>query len=178
VTITAELVENGEVSPYLIEVLQPGDALEVYGPLGGFFVWEGKDTRPLLLVAGGSGIVPLMCMLRHRATLEHKVPTKLLYSVRSPEDRIYADELAGLANKGDELELLYPYTRTAPDGWSGFTGRVNTDLLKQVAFPTNTNQVAYVCGPTSFVEVVASSLLATGLEAEAVRTERFGPSGS
>jgi ferredoxin-NADP reductase len=178
VTITAELVENGEVSPYLIEVLQEGDNLEVYGPLGGFFIWEGKDSRPLLLVAGGSGIVPLMCMLRHRATLEHKVPAKLLYSVRSPEDRIYAEDLAELAKKDDGLELLYTYTRATPENWTGFKGRVNAEMLKQVAFSTSTHQIAYVCGPTSFVEVAASSLLAIGLEAEAILTERFGPSGS
>jgi ferredoxin-NADP reductase len=178
VTITAEFVAEGEVSPYLIEVLQVGDRLEVYGPIGGFFIWEGKDTRPLLLVAGGSGIVPLMCMLRHRATLKNKVPAKLLYSVRSPGDRIYAEELANLAEKQDGLELLYTYTRVTPDNWTGFKGRVNTEMLKQVAFPNNTKQLAYVCGPTSFVEVVASSLLTLGLEAEAILTERFGPSGS
>jgi ferredoxin-NADP reductase len=178
VTITAELVQEGEVSPYLIEVLQPGDSLEVYGPIGGYFVWEGKDTCPLLLVAGGSGIVPLMCMLRHRAILSHKIPTKLLYSVRSPEDRIYAEELAELANKQDGLELLYTYTRVAPEGWTGFKGRVNAEMLRQVAYPVHDHQVAYVCGPTSFVEVVASSLLNVGLEAEDILTERFGPSGS
>jgi ferredoxin-NADP reductase len=177
VTITADLVEEGEISPYLIEVIQPGDKLEVYGPIGGFFIWEGKDTRPLLLVAGGSGLVPLMCMLRHRATLTNKVPAKLLYSVRSPKDRIYADELAELANKQDGLELLYTYTRAAPKDWTGFKGRVNAGMLRHIIYPETTQQRAYVCGPTSFVEVVASSLLMVGLETQAIRTERFGPSG-
>jgi ferredoxin-NADP reductase len=178
VTITAELVENGEVSPYLIEVLQPGDSLEVYGPIGGYFIWEGNDIKPLLLVAGGSGIVPLMCMLRHRASLANKIPARLLYSVRSPEDRIYAADLVELAQKQDGLEVLYTYTRVAPEGWTGFKGRVNAEMLMQVAYPVHDNQVAYVCGPTSFVEVVASSLLSVGLEAEHILTERFGPSGS
>jgi ferredoxin-NADP reductase len=175
VTITAELVQDGEVSPYLVDVLAQGDSLEVYGPIGGYFIWEGNDTKPLLLVAGGSGIVPLMCMLRHRAILSHKIPTKLLYSVRSPEDRIYADDLVELANKQDGLELFYTYTRVAPEPWTGFKGRVNGEMLMQVA---SANQLAYVCGPTSFVEVVASSLLNVGLEAEHILTERFGPSGS
>lgn len=177
VTITAELVEEGEVSPYLIEVLQEGDTLEVYGPIGGYFIWEGQDTRPLLLVAGGSGIVPLMCMLRYRTSLTNKIPAKLLYSVRSPKDRIYADELEELAKKQDGLELVYTYTRVAPENWTGFKGRVNAEMLKRIVYPTTTQQLAYVCGPTSFVEVVASSLLAVGLEAETIRTERFGPSG-
>jgi ferredoxin-NADP reductase len=178
VTITAQLVEDGEVSPYLTEVLQEGDVLGVYGPIGGYFIWDGQDTKPLLLVAGGSGIVPLMCMLRYRASLTNKIPAKLLYSVRSPEDRIYADELTKLAQKQDGLELYYTYTRVAPEGWTGLKGRVNAAMLKQIIFPATTQQLAYVCGPTSFVEVVASSLLRVGLEAEAVRTERFGPSGS
>jgi ferredoxin-NADP reductase len=177
VTITAELVKDGEVSPYLVDVLTQGDSLEVYGPIGGYFIWDGKDTKPLLLVAGGSGIVPLMCMLRYRASLTKKIPARLLYSVRSPEDRIYADELAELAQKQDGLELLYTYTRVAPEGWTGFKGRVNQEMLKRIVYPTTMQQLAYVCGPTSFVEVVASSLLNVGLEAEHILTERFGPSG-
>jgi ferredoxin-NADP reductase len=167
--ITVERLEDGEVSPYLAEELLVGDKLELRGPIGGYFVWTAEQGGPLLLVGGGSGVVPLRSMLRHRAAAGSPVPARLLYSARSPTDVIYREEL-------DALGVVYTFTRAQPPGWTGYARRVDEDMLREVAF-TDTEGVAYVCGPTRFVEVVADGLLAVGYEPERIRTERFGPTG-
>jgi ferredoxin-NADP reductase len=172
VTITVERLADGEVSPYLTEELRVGDELEIRGPIGGYFVWPGTDAAmPLLLVAGGSGVVPLRSMLRHRRNIDSSVPVRLLYSARSLPDVIYRAELDQHA---DGVLVIYTLTRTQPSGWTGHAGRVDTALLAEVAWPAGKAPVAYVCGPTPFVEVVASGLVALGYPAQRVKTERFG----
>jgi ferredoxin-NADP reductase len=173
VAITVEKLDEGEVSPYLAEVVQAGDQLELRGPIGGWFTWDARDGGPLLLVAGGSGLVPLMSMLRHRRAAGSDAPARLLLSARRPEVVLYRDELAEL---GDEL-VTVTYTRAAPPGWTGATGRVDRALLEQVAWPPGEEPRIYVCGPTGFVDVVADTLVALGHEPGRVRTERFGASG-
>ena len=176
--LTVEWVEDGEVSTYMHEVLIPGDRIEVRGPIGGYFVWEVGTEAPLLLIAGGSGIVPLMAMLRHRKAAHATVPTRLLYSSRTREDVIYAEELAQLGNAGDGLEIFHTFTRQAPPGWSGYTRRIDLPMLAELASPLGPNIQAYVCGPTQMVESVANGLLQVGLDAGQIRTERFGPTGA
>jgi ferredoxin-NADP reductase len=161
VELTVERLPRGEVSVYLHDVAEPGDELEVRGPIGGWFVW--RADSPALLVGGGSGVVPLMAMLRHRRRTAPELPMRLVYSVRTPEDVIYADEL------GDETELTF--TRTPPDGWSGHTGRIDASML------ADAGGTAFVCGSNGFVEAASMLLLETGFEPEQVRTERFGPTG-
>jgi ferredoxin-NADP reductase len=175
VAITVERLEDGEVSPYLTEELRPGDEIEVRGPVGGYFVWDPVDGGPLLLVAGGSGIVPLRAILRHRDREESPVQVRLLYSSRTWADVIYRAELdqrtAGVA-------VIHALTREQPAGWTGYARRVDRQMLTEVAWPATQAPLAYVCGPTSFVEAVAGGLVALGYPAERVRTERFGATGS
>jgi ferredoxin-NADP reductase len=167
--ITVERLDDGEVSPYLAEELRVGDKLELRGPIGGYFVWVAEQGGPLLLVGGGSGVVPLMSMLRHRAAAASSVPARLLYSARSLDDVIYRDELDG-------FDVVYTLTREQPAGWTGYSRRVDDAMLREVADP-NAEGLAYVCGPTRFVEAVADGLVGVGYAAENVRTERFGPTG-
>jgi ferredoxin-NADP reductase len=180
--LTVERLPDGEVSPYLTEVLQPGDELELRGPIGGWFVWEPRLGGPLLLVAGGSGAVPLVAMARHRAALGAGVPATLLYSSRTWEDVLFKDELARLAEGPDGLRVVHTLTRQAPEGWRGRTGRVDAAILAEVAPPAaaagaEDGRIAYVCGPTPFVEAVASALAEAAWPAQRVKTERFGPTG-
>jgi ferredoxin-NADP reductase len=172
--ITVELLEDGEVSPYLVEVVREGDAFEVRGPIGGYFVWGPEDGGPLLLVAGGSGVVPLRAMLRHRRLSRSEVPTRLVYSSRTLDDVIYREEL-GEDDPGRDVVLTL--TRVWPPDWSGRTGRVDAELLADVAWPARDEPLAFVCGPTSFVEVVAAGLVELGYDPARVKTERFGATG-
>ena len=179
--LTVERLEDGEVSPYLGDVLQPGDGLELRGPIGGYFVWDVTLRGPLLLVAGGSGIVPLMAMLRHRAAADDstraQTPVRLLYSARTAEDIIYSGELARLG-AAREVRVEYTYTRGAPADWTGYRRRIDRALLEEVAWPAGDGGLAYVCGSTPFVEQAATLLVELGYDPGRVRTERFGPTGS
>jgi ferredoxin-NADP reductase len=168
------------VSPYLADVLRAGDGVEVRGPIGGWFAWDVADGGPLLLVAGGSGVVPLMAMLRHRAGADAatraRVPARLLYSARTLDDVIYRDELARLAEDAD-VEIVLTLTRAQPPGWTGYSRRVDRAMLEAVAWPAARAPRAFVCGPTPLVEAVANVLVALGHAPDRVRTERFGPTG-
>jgi len=177
VELTVERLEDGEVSPYLAGEAREGDQIELRGPIGGYFVWRPELGGPLLLVAGGSGVVPLMAMLRHRAATASRVPTRLLYSSRTLEDVIYREELERLAAAGDGPTVTHTLTRTQPPGWQGYARRVDAAMLKEVGWGPEQRQLAYVCGPTRLVEAVASDLVALGHDPFRVRTERFGPTG-
>jgi ferredoxin-NADP reductase len=166
VELTIDRLEDGEVSPYFHDVLEEGDEVELRGPFTSYFVWRGE--RPVLLVGGGSGVVPLMAMLRHRRRTMPELPMRLIYSVRTGEDIIYADEL------GDDAVLTF--TRSAPQGWEGHTGRLDQELISQEARPF-LDGIGFLCGTNGFVEAAAQLLLATGLSPERIRTERFGPTG-
>jgi ferredoxin-NADP reductase len=174
VAITVERLEDGEVSPYLCDELRPGDGLELRGPIGGYFVWGPEDGGPLLVVAGGSGIVPLRAMLRHRQRSGSDVPARLLYSSRTLDDVIYRAELDELA---DGVEVVHTLTREQPAGWTGYARRVDAALLGEVAWPPDAGARSFVCGPTSFVETVASGLVGLGHPPARVKTERFGATG-
>jgi ferredoxin-NADP reductase len=176
VAITVERLDDGEVSPYLTEELRVGDEIELRGPIGGYFVWDGgpSGSAPLLLLAGGSGVVPLRAILRHRSRLASTVPVRLLYSARSWADVIYRSELARL---GDGVQVSYTLTRQQPPGWTGYARRVDQAMITEVAWPAAQAPVAYVCGPTPFVEAVAADLVALGYPAQRVKTERFGATG-
>jgi ferredoxin-NADP reductase len=174
--LTIERLEDGEVSPYLVGEVRPGDRFELRGPIGGYFVWEADTSGPLNLLAGGSGIVPLMAMLRHRVAAGSDVPARLLYSARSLEDVIYREELERRAAPGTGLEVAYTLTRSQPEGWTGYARRIDESMLAAV-FGRGGDQAIYVCGPTSFVEVVASALVALEHDPSRIRTERFGPTG-
>jgi len=174
VAITVERLDDGEVSPYLTGELRSGDELELRGPIGGYFVWEAPGGEPLLLVAGGSGIVPLRSVLRHRERTGSQVPVRLLYSARTLADVIYRDELD---QRADGVAVIYTLTRESPPGWTGRTGRVGTAMLTDIAWPAQDAALAFVCGPTSFVETVAGSLVGLGYPPGRVKTERFGASG-
>jgi ferredoxin-NADP reductase len=178
VALTVERLDDGEVSPYLVDAMEPGTELELRGPVGGWFVWNVEDGGPLLLVAGGSGIVPLMAMVRHRALSDGNVPTRLLVSARTIDDLIYGHELATLEAACDGLELFVTLTRKAPPGWDGFTRRIDRELLAEVAWPPDRRARTYVCGPTSFVEAAADGLVALGHDPAEIKTERFGPTGA
>ena len=173
VELTVERIDDGEVSPYLTEEARPGDVFEIRGPVGGYFVWDPDPGGPVLLVGGGSGVVPLMAMARRRALDGDHVPTRLLYSARSWDDVIYRDELEQL--RGDGLDVTYTLTRSQPDGWTGYSRRVDRDLLAEVA-PAEF-ALAFVCGPTPFVEAVAAALVELGHDPTRIKTERFGPTG-
>ena len=175
--LTVERLDDGEVSPYLTEELCVGDTLELRGPLGGYFVWEASMGGPLLLVAGGSGIVPLMAMLRHRAAVGSTVPTRLLYSSRSYADIIYRDELDRLVRSSTRLEVVHTLIRAQPPGWTGYHRRIDADLLRDVAWPADQRPLVYISGPTLFVGTAATSLVTLGHETGRIKTERFGPTG-
>jgi ferredoxin-NADP reductase len=175
--LTVERLEDGEVSPYLVDVMEPGDVLEIRGPVGGWFVWEATGGSPLLLIAGGSGLVPLMAMLRQRAATERRVPARLLVSVRTLEELLYANELERLAAARDGLEVFITLTRTTPPGWTGYRRRLDGEMLSEVAWPPSELARTYVCGPTSFVETAADALVGLGHDPALIRTERFGPTG-
>jgi len=177
IAITVEQIEGGEVSPYLGGVLAVGDQLELRGPIGGYFVWDTDIAGPLLLVAGGSGICPLMAMIRHRAARRSSVPTRLLYSSRSLEDVIYRSELDRLAAHGDGFELFHTLTRSQPTDWNGFARRIDRGMLASVGWPREQRPLCMVCGPTPLVETVASTLVDLGNPPDRVKTERFGPTG-
>ncbi|CAA9441529.1 MAG: Flavodoxin reductases (ferredoxin-NADPH reductases) family 1 [uncultured Rubrobacteraceae bacterium] len=175
--LTVDRLDDGEVSPYLTEVLMAGDKLELRGPIGGYFTWEATDNGPLLLVGGGSGVVPLMAMIRHRAAVGSAVPARLLYSSRSYEEIIYRKELEALAAQDGSLEVIHTLTRTRPEGWSGYSRRIDAELLGEVAWFPDESPLAFVCGPTPLVEAVGTALVGLGHEPARVKTERFGATG-
>jgi ferredoxin-NADP reductase len=166
--LTVERLDNGEVSPYLTETLRSGDELELRGPIGGYFVWQESLGGPLLLVGGGSGIVPLRAMLRHHCAVASEIPSRLLYSARTRGDLIYGSEL------GDYATTI-TLTREHPPGWTGLTGHIDRELLATAGWPAEERPLVYVCGPTGFVEAVADALVALGHRPDRIRTERFGP---
>jgi ferredoxin-NADP reductase len=170
--LTIERLQDGEVSPYLVDVVEPGDQIEMRGPIGRFFVWEGES--PLLMIAGGSGVVPFRAMLRHRASIDSTAPTRLLYSSRSWEDVIYREELAA---PGNGAEVIHTLTRAQPPGWDGYQRRIDVEMLAEVAFPPLDRPWVYICGPTPFVEAAAGALVDLGHDPSMIRTERFGPTG-
>jgi ferredoxin-NADP reductase len=175
VELTVERLDDGEVSPYLTDELRPGDRIELRGPVGGYFVWEPAQGGPLLLVAGGSGVVPLMAMIRVRGAAASTADTCLLFSSRSWDDVIYRDELEGL--KGDGLRVVHTLTRSQPSGWDGYARRVDAGMLAEVGPAPGERPHVYICGPTPFVEAVAGTLVELGHEPQRVKTERFGPTG-
>ncbi len=177
IEITVERLDDGEVSPYLTDGLTPGDQVELRGPIGGWFTWEASDGGPLLLVAGGSGMAPLMSMLRHRHAVDSAVPTRLLYSARSADEILYRPELERLAADDDHLEITYTLTRTRPAGWSGYGRRIDREIIEAVGWAAADRPLAFVCGPTQLVESVATGLVGLGYDPGRVKTERFGPSG-
>ena len=170
--ITVERLEDGEVSPYLVDEVRDGDRFEVRGPIGGYFVWDGDEPEPVLLVAGGSGVVPLAAMARHRARVGSETPMKLLYSSRNWDDVIYRDKLETLG-----VEVVFTLTRTQPPGWQGYARRIDDELLREVAFPASERPRAYVCGSTRFVDAAADGLVRLGYDPTSIRTERFGATG-
>ena len=175
--LTVERLDDGEVSPYLVDVLRPGDDLELRGPVGGYFVWEESLGGPLLLVAGGSGVVPLRAMLRHRSAVQSSVPTRLLYSSRSLDDVIYRQELVA-DDSGAHADVRIALTRQWPDDWHGYRGRIGRELLDETAWSPEERPLIYICGPTGFVEAAAGWLVELGHEPSRIRTERFGPTGT
>jgi ferredoxin-NADP reductase len=185
VALTIERLEDGEVSPYLTDELHAGDKLELRGPIGGHFVWDVRLGGPLFLVGGGSGVVPLRSMLRHRASAlgtaeadaRNQVPARLLYSSRRWDEVIYRDELARLVEDDPTLEVALTLTRETPGGWTGFRRRIDRMMLAEVAWPPAERPHVFVCGPTSLVEAVAAALVELGHDPARVKTERFGPSG-
>jgi ferredoxin-NADP reductase len=175
VDLTVERLDDGEVSPYLTDELRRGDQIELRGPVGGYFVWEPSQGGPLLLVAGGSGVAPLMAMIRTREAARSDADTRLLLSSRGWDDVIYRDELERL--RGDGLSVVHTLTRSQPPGWTGYARRVDAEMLAAIGPSPDERPRAYVCGPTPFVETVAQALVQLGHEPHAVRTERFGPTG-
>jgi ferredoxin-NADP reductase len=175
--LTIDRLDDGEVSPYLTEVLMAGDKLEFRGPIGGYFTWEARDGGPLLLIGGGSGVVPLMAIIRHRFAVGSRVPTRLLYSSRSYEEIIYRKELENLAARDSSLEVIHTLTRSRPEGWSGYDRRIDAEILAEVAWPPDESSLAFVCGPTPLVEAVGSALVGLGHRPARVKTERFGATG-
>jgi ferredoxin-NADP reductase len=174
--LTVERLDDGEVSPYLVGELRAGDMLELRGPVGGYFVWEESFGGPLLLVAGGSGVVPLRAMLRQHRLTGSTVPARLLYSARTLGDVIYADELRELDGSA-EIDVHLTLTREQPEGWSGYGRRIDEALLQEVSWSAAERPLVYVCGPTAFVERAASILVGLGHDPTRIRTERFGPTG-
>ena len=177
VEITIERLPDGEVSPYLTQEVMVGDQLELRGPIGGWFVWRPEQTEPIQLIAGGSGIVPLMGMIRSRATAGSTAPFRLLYSVRESEAVWYGDELRRLAEQDSSLSVTYAYTRVTPKNWPRPAGRIDAALILSATWPSSRAPTCYICGPTSFVESAASLLTASGNSPDRIRTERFGPTG-
>ena len=177
IELTVERVVDGEVSPFLHDALALGDRFELRGPIGGYFVWDAATADPLLLVSGGSGIVPLMAMVRHRARVDSTTACTLLYSSRTPDDVIYASELEQLAERDAGLRVLHTFTRAQPPGWTGYARRIDREMIGDMLRTTGRTAQAFVCGPTPLVESVAEALVALGLMPGQVKTERFGPSG-
>jgi ferredoxin-NADP reductase len=175
--LTVERLDDGEVSPYLVAELRPGDELELRGPVGGYFVWEAAFGGPLLLVGGGSGVVPLRAMLRHHRAAESTVPARLLYSARTLDHVIYRDELTRLGGE-DAVDVRFTLTRGQPEGWDGYARRIDRKLLDDVAWPASDEPLTYICGPTSLVETAAGALVDLGHDPARIRTERFGATGS
>jgi ferredoxin-NADP reductase len=175
IELTVERLDDGEVSPYLTDELRPGDRIELRGPVGGYFVWEPEVGGPVLLVGGGSGVVPLMAMLRERVASGSDADMKLLLSSRSWDDVIYRDELERIADDG--VTVVHTLTRAQPPGWSGYARRVDKAMLEEIAPPSGEHPLVYVCGPTPFVEAVATALVELGHAADRIRTERFGATG-
>ena len=178
VELTVERLADGEVSPYLTDELRPGNLLELRGPIGGWFVWRSGDTDPVLLLGGGSGVVPLMAMVRTRAANGSTMPMRLVYSTRTPDTVLYGDELRRLAERDPTLRVELVYTRRAPEGREGPVGRLDAARLAALAWPPADRPASFVCGPTGFVEAVADLLVDQGHAPEQIKTERFGPSGS
>jgi ferredoxin-NADP reductase len=177
VIITVERLDDGEVSPYLTEVLRPGDQVEMRGPIGGWFTWRPSDGGPLLLVAGGSGIAPLMAMIRQKSALQSPVPVRLLYSSRAYDEIIFREELDQLAAMGSELVVAHTLTRSQPEGWSGYNRRIDRAMLEEFAWDAGEHPLTFICGPTPLVESVATICVEMGYASERVKTERFGPTG-
>jgi ferredoxin-NADP reductase len=173
--LSVERLDDGEVSTYLTDVVEVGDVLELRGPIGGYFTWQVADGGPLVLVAGGSGIVPLAAMLRHRAAQHATVDTRLLFSAGRFEDLLYREELEGLRAAG--VAVHFTLTRDAPAGWSGWTRRIDATMLREVGPDPASSPLVYVCGPTPFVEAVAGTLVEAGHQPTRIKTERFGPTG-
>jgi ferredoxin-NADP reductase len=174
--LTIEEIADGEVSPYLSEVLRPGDHLELRGPIGGYFTWTEANGGPLLLVGGGSGVAPLMSMLRYREAIGSDIPATLLYSSRSWDEIIFREELERLsADPG--IRIIHTLTRSHPDGWNWYTRRIDAAMLEEATGEPEPGRLAYVCGPTQLVENVASALVSIGYPPVRVKTERFGPTG-
>lgn len=176
VELTVERLDDGEVSPYLVDELRPGDELELRGPVGGFFVWQEPMGGPLLLIAGGSGIVPFRSMLRHHRSIRSVVPVRLLYSARDATDLVYREELMRMATS-DEIDISITYTRTRPAGWNGYGRRIDREMLVETGWPPGADPLVYVCGPTAFVETAAELLVGIGHDPARIRTERFGGIG-
>ena len=171
--ITVERLEDGEVSPYLVDEVRDGDVFEVRGPIGGYFVWDGDEPAPVLLVAGGSGVVPLMAMVRHRARIGSETPMRLLYSSRTLRRR----DLPRRARGPLGVEVVHTLTREQPPDWKGYARRIDDELLRDVAFPAAERPRVYVCGSTHFVDAAADGLVRLGYDPLWVRTERFGATG-
>ena len=178
IDITVERIPDGEVSPFLHEVVVVGDRLEVRGPIGGYFVWEAALGGPLFLIGGGSGVVPLMAMARHRARAGTAVPARLLVSSRGPDEVIYRDELDRLAAAGDGFEVIHTLTRQQPPGWTGYARRIDEAMLTEVVEPLGSGARTFICGPTALVENAANALVRLGFAPDRIRTERFGPTGT
>src|SRR5262249_49381511 len=177
VELTVERLPNGEVSPYLTQELALGDSLELRGPIGGWFVWGAKQTEPIQLIAGGAGIVPLIAMIRSRASAASRAPLRLLYSVREPAVVFYRDDLLALSGRDNKVSLTYAYTRVTPKDWPRAPGRIDAALIAEATWPSNLSPTCYVCGPTAFVETAVGFLNASGNSPDKIRTERFGPTG-
>jgi ferredoxin-NADP reductase len=184
IDLTVEKIDDGEVSPYLHDIVTVGDQVELRGPIGGYFVWEASNAIPLLLIGGGSGVVPLMSMLRHRAAARSNgsrpalPPARLLYSSRTIDDIIYRDELDQLTRTSDGLEIFHTLTRAQPPGWRGFARRIDAAILQDVAGPLGPGVQVFICGPTALVENAANTLVQIGIPPASIKTERFGPSGT
>jgi ferredoxin-NADP reductase len=177
VELVVERLDDGEVSPYLADELRDGDGLELRGPIGGWFAWNAEEGGPLLLVAGGSGIAPLMAMVRHRRATGSDTPVRLLYSSRSFVEIIFRQELETLTTDDETLEVIHTLTRSQPEGWRGYDRRIDEKMLQEVAYPPEARPLAFVCGPTPLVETVATALVELGHDPTRVKTERFGPTG-
>ena len=175
--LTVERLEDGEVSPYLVDELRPGDELELRGPIGGYFVWEQSSGEPLLLIAGGSGVVPFRAMLRHRVAVGGETAIRVLYSARSLDEVLYQEELLSLGSSQD-VGVRLALTRAWPETWSGHRGRITPELLRDISWPPEERPLIYICGPTAFVEAIAGQLVDLGHDPSRIRTERFGPTGS
>ena len=177
VELVVERLDDGEVSPYLADELRDGDGLELRGPIGGWFAWDAEEGGPLLLVAGGSGIAPLMAMVRHRKAAGSNIPVRLLFSSRSYGEIIFREELERLSAGDETLEVIHTLTRSRPEGWKGYDRRIDEQMLREGAYPPEERPLAFVCGPTPLVETVATALVHLGHDPARVKTERFGPTG-